>query len=147
MCRSSHQVLTKMAVRIPEVRRCLPVPFFFLLTGKVEFLQTVTFKFVFHKLVIAIAKWQQAKILPIHARCWIYLEVSWNTVIDEKYELNSIVSKIVQTLSKGHTYTNPRPGQSLTRPHSRITRAVTATDATDNCFTAYWSPSAWQSRG
>ena len=30
--------------------------------------------------------------------------------------------------SKGHTYTNPRPGHYLTRVHSHITRAVAAMD-------------------
>ena len=33
--------------------------------------------------------------------------------------------------SKGHTYTNSRPGQYLTRAHSHITRAVAAMDS---CF-------------
>ena len=37
----------------------------------------------------------------------------------------------MQTSSKVHTYTNPRPGQYLRHAHSRITRAVTATDS---CF-------------
>ena len=42
-------------------------------------------------LVIAIAKCQRAKILPIRARCSICFEMSWITVIHEKYfELNSI---------------------------------------------------------
>ena len=36
------------------------------------------------KLIIAIAKCQRAKMLPIRARCWICLEMSRNTVIDEK---------------------------------------------------------------
>ena len=35
-------------------------------------------------------------------------------------------------LSKGHTYTNPGPGQYLTHTHSHITRAVAAMDS---CFT------------
>ena len=49
-------------------------------------------------LVIAIAKCQRAKILTIRERRWICLEMSWNTVIDEKnIELNSIALKIVQT--------------------------------------------------
>ena len=34
--------------------------------------------------------------------------------------------KIVQTWSKGHTYTNPRPGQYLTHAHSHVTRVVAA---------------------
>ena len=34
--------------------------------------------------------------------------------------------KIVQTWSKGHTYTNSRPGQYLTHAHSHVTRAVAA---------------------
>ena len=34
--------------------------------------------------VIAIAKCQRAKISPTRALCWICLEMSWNTVIDEK---------------------------------------------------------------
>ena len=37
----------------------------------------------------------------------------------------------LQTSSKGHTYTNPRPGQYLSHAHSHITRAVAATDS---CF-------------
>ena len=32
LCRSSHEVLTKMAARLLEVRRRLPVSFFFLFT-------------------------------------------------------------------------------------------------------------------
>ena len=47
--RSSHEVLTKMAARLLEVRRRLPVLFFFLFTSNVEFLQTFPFKFVCHK--------------------------------------------------------------------------------------------------
>ena len=35
------------------------------------------------------------------------------------------------TQSKGHTYTNPRPGQYFTHAHSHITRAVTDMDS---CF-------------
>ena len=42
------KVLTKMAARLLEVRRRLPVPFFFLFTRNVEFLQTFAFKFVCH---------------------------------------------------------------------------------------------------
>ena len=39
---------------------------------------------------------------------------------------------VCQTWSKGHTYTNPGPGQYLTHAHSSyITRAVAAID---NCF-------------
>ena len=49
LCRSSHEVLAKMAARLLEVRRCLPVSFFFLFTWNVEFLQTFPFKFVCHK--------------------------------------------------------------------------------------------------
>ena len=49
LCRSSHEVLTKMAGRLLEVRRRLPVSFFFLFTWNVEFLQTFPFKFVCHK--------------------------------------------------------------------------------------------------
>ena len=37
----------------------------------------------------------------------------------------------MQTLRKGHTYTNPRPDQYLTHAHSRITWEVAATDS---CF-------------
>ena len=37
LCRSSHEVLTKMAARLLEVRRRLPVPFFFLFTWNVNF--------------------------------------------------------------------------------------------------------------
>ena len=39
LCRSSDEVLTKIAARLLERRR-LPVPFFFLFTRNVEFLQT-----------------------------------------------------------------------------------------------------------
>ena len=49
LCRSSHEVLTKMAARLLEVRGRLPVSFFFLFTWNVEFLQTFPFKFVCHK--------------------------------------------------------------------------------------------------
>ena len=35
----------------------------------------------------------------------------------------------MQTLRKGYTYTNQRPGQYLTYAHSRITWAVAATDS------------------
>ena len=48
----------------------------------------------------------------------------------------------MQTWSKGHTYTNPRPGQYLTHAHSHITRQVAATD---NCFAligAHWHDKA-----
>ena len=37
----------------------------------------------------------------------------------------------MQTLCKGHTYTNQRPGQYLTYSHTRITWAVATTDS---CF-------------
>ena len=46
LCRSLNEVLTKMAARLLEVRRRLPVAFFFLFTRNVEFLQTFPFKFV-----------------------------------------------------------------------------------------------------
>ena len=39
----------KMTASLLEVRRRLPVAFFFLFTGNVEFLQTFAFKFVCHK--------------------------------------------------------------------------------------------------
>ena len=39
----------KMAARLLEVRRRLPIAFFFLFTWNVEFLQTFAFKFVCHK--------------------------------------------------------------------------------------------------
>ena len=49
LCRSSHQVVTKMAARLLEVRRPVPVSFFFLFPWNVECLQTFPFKFVCHK--------------------------------------------------------------------------------------------------
>ena len=49
LCRSSHEVPTKMAIRFLEVRRRLHVAFFLMFTWNVEFLQTVAFKFVCHK--------------------------------------------------------------------------------------------------
>ena len=45
----------------------------------------------------------------------------------KKIKLNLIAFKIVQALSKGHTYTNPWSGQYLTHAHSHITHAVTQT--------------------
>ena len=47
LCRSSHEVPTKMAARLLDVRRRVPVAFIFLFTCNVEFLQTFAFKFVF----------------------------------------------------------------------------------------------------
>ena len=49
LCRSSHEVLIKMAAWLLEVRCHLPVSFFFLFTWNVQFLQTFPFKFVCHK--------------------------------------------------------------------------------------------------
>ena len=49
VCCVAHEVLTKMAARLLEVRRRLPGAFFFLFTENVEFLQTFAFKFVCHK--------------------------------------------------------------------------------------------------
>ena len=39
LCRSTHEVLTKMAAGLLEVRLRLPVAFFFLFTWNIEFLQ------------------------------------------------------------------------------------------------------------
>ena len=44
-----HEVLTKMAARLLEVRLRLPVAFFFLFTWNIELLQTFAFKFVCFK--------------------------------------------------------------------------------------------------
>ena len=52
LCRSSHEVLTKMAIRFLEVRRRLHVAFFLLFTWNVEFLQIVALKFVCHKWIL-----------------------------------------------------------------------------------------------
>ena len=49
LCRSSHEVLTKMAAQLLEVRRRPPVALFFLFTWNVELPQTFAFKFVCHK--------------------------------------------------------------------------------------------------
>ena len=50
LCRSSHEVLTKIAAWLLEVRSRISVAFFFLFTWNEWFLQTFVFKFVCHKL-------------------------------------------------------------------------------------------------
>ena len=50
-------------------------------------------------------------------------------------KISKVAKQLVATPSKGHTYTNPRPGQYLTQAHSQITRAVAAMDS---CFALIW---------
>ena len=50
LCRSSHEVLTKMAAQLLEVRRRPPVALFFLFTWNIELPQTFAFKFVINTL-------------------------------------------------------------------------------------------------
>ena len=47
------------------------------------------------------------------------------------FEKTVIESSFNYYIESRHTYTNPRPGQYLTRAHSHITRAVAAMDS---CF-------------
>ena len=59
-------------------------------------------------------------------RCSIFELVDSRYIYREKS-----ASLMSQTKSKGHTYTNPRPGQYPTHVHSHVTRAVAAMES---CF-------------
>ena len=49
----------------------------------------------------------------------------------QQHSIRVFIPTCGQTESKGQTYTNSRPGRSLTHAHSHITRAVAAMDS---CF-------------
>ena len=57
--------------------------------------------------------------------CWL------GTAQQSYHDMRDEGGSRVTSKSKGHTYTNPRPGHYLTHAHSHITRAVSALDS---CF-------------
>ena len=83
-------------------------------------------------LVIAIAKCQRAKILTIRERRWICLEMSWNTVIDEKkYWTSFDCVENSANLKQGAQIHQPTAGPV---PRACAQSYHTAVSDMDSCF-------------